>query len=74
MGNGVTAVEASAFDFCENIENVSIPDSIARFEFNNFVYNENLKFNEYKNCLYLGNEQNPLHGFSRRCNERGNEL
>ncbi|MCI9406972.1 MAG: leucine-rich repeat domain-containing protein [Clostridia bacterium] len=59
LGNGVTSVEAGAFDSCGNLENISIPDSITRFEFNNFVYNENLKFNEYKNCLYLGNEQNP---------------
>ncbi len=59
LGNGVTSVEAGAFDSCGNLENISIPDSIMRFEFNNFVLNENLKFNEYKNCLYLGNEQNP---------------
>lgn len=59
LGNGVTSVEAGAFDSCGNLENISIPDSITRFEFNNFVLNENLKFNEYKNCRYLGNEQNP---------------
>lgn len=59
LGNGVTAVEAGAFDSCGNIENISIPDSITRFEFSYFVNNKKLKLNEYKNCLYLGNEQNP---------------
>lgn len=59
LGNCVTTVEAGAFNSCENIENISIPDSITRFEFSYFLNNKKLKLNEYKNCLYLGNEQNP---------------
>lgn len=55
---GVTSIGGGAFDGCESLINVSIPDSIIEIG-NAFDKCENIKYNEYDNAKYLGNESNP---------------
>lgn len=53
----VTSIEAYAFYKC-HIVNFSIPSSIkyiGKYAFDNGIFN----YNEYENCNYLGNEDNP---------------
>ena len=54
----VTSIGGGAFDGCESLINVSIPDSIIEIG-NAFDKCENIKYNEYDNAKYLGNESNP---------------
>lgn len=55
---GVTSIGGGAFDGCESLVNVSIPDSIIEIG-NAFDECEKIKYNEYDNAKYLGNESNP---------------
>ncbi len=52
-------ISLSAFSKCSNLESIEIPSNITNF--NNISLNDciNLKYNEYDNALYLGNEENP---------------
>ena len=44
---------------CSTLTSVIIPDTVTRIGTYAFHGCDNLKFNEYKNCKYLGNETNP---------------
>lgn len=54
----VTSIGGGAFDGCESLLNVSIPDSIIEIG-SAFDECEKIKYNEYDNAKYLGNESNP---------------
>ena len=57
--NSVTSIGWGAFNYCGGLTNITIPDSvtfIGYFAFDNCV---NLRYNEYDNAYYLGNENNP---------------
>lgn len=59
---GVTTVElfVLAFTGCSNtLESISIPESLTGLSYLDFERLKQLKYNEYKNGLYLGNERNP---------------
>ena len=57
--DGVTSIGRDAFSNCHNLESVVIPNSITSID--NYVFGgvNKLKFNEYENGQYLGNENNP---------------
>lgn len=57
IGDNVKSIGSNAFGRC-GLEYVSIPDSVVEIDktaFNLYV----LSYNEYDNCKYLGNEDNP---------------
>ena len=59
---GVTTVELFllAFTGCsDTLESISIPESLIGLSYHDFERLKQLKYNEYKNGLYLGNERNP---------------
>lgn len=55
---GVRSIGGYAFSGCSELTNVSIPDSIESAVFA-FTGCRKLKYNEYGNAKYLGNENNP---------------
>jgi len=55
---GVTSIGSRAFDGCESLVNISIPDSMIEIG-SAFDKCEKIKYNEYDNAKYLGNESNP---------------
>ncbi len=59
--NGLPVVEIGeqAFINCENIERLSIPSSIRVISPSAFDGCQNLRYNEYDNAYYLGNDKNP---------------
>lgn len=56
--DGVTSIDSSAFEKCSSLTSVSIPNSITSIGDSAFDYCSNLKFNEFENANYLGNENN----------------
>ena len=52
-------INDQAFFFHENITTVTIPESVTRVGDWAFIGCSKLKFNEYDNALYLGNNENP---------------
>lgn len=52
-------IEDGAFKNCLSLVNISIPNSIKRIGAGAFDGCTNLQYNEYDDCLYLGNENNP---------------
>ncbi|MCH5151599.1 MAG: leucine-rich repeat protein [Clostridiales bacterium] len=48
-----------AFSDCSNIERISIPDTLQLVNNSPFIRCSSLRYNEYDNALYLGNENNP---------------
>ena len=56
--DSVTKIGYYCFTRCSSLESVSIPDTIIEVG-TGFEESPLLKFNEYDNALYLGNEKNP---------------
>ena len=57
--DGVTILRDYAFDCCDNLRSVSIPDSIMNVEEDAFYICPNLVYNQYDTGVYLGNSGNP---------------
>ncbi len=55
----VKKIQYRAFDRCAALEHVSLGNGIRAIEFLVFYRCDNLKYNEYENGYYLGNEENP---------------
>ncbi len=56
--NSVTSIGQYAFYNCSSLTSITIPNSITSIENNAFLDCISLQYNEYGNCLYLGNEEN----------------
>jgi hypothetical protein len=56
---GIKGIDMYVFNNDDELEEVSIPDSIETIDSANFECCDNLKFNEYGGGYYLGNEHNP---------------
>ena len=59
LPDGVTSIGEWAFYYCYNLTSVVIPDSVTSIGNYAFSGCSKLQFNEYENCKYLGNENNP---------------
>ncbi len=57
---GVLSIGECAFGNCWSLEELIIPDSIVYFEEGLSSSSSRIKYNEYDNALYLGNENNPF--------------
>ncbi len=57
--NSVTSIGSNAFYNCSSLTGVTIPDSVTSIGNSAFYGCDNLKYNEYYNAYYLGNEENP---------------
>ncbi len=55
----VKEIQGNAFDRCSALESVSLGNGIRAIDFLAFYRCNNLKYNEYENGYYLGNEENP---------------
>ncbi|MBR5209732.1 MAG: leucine-rich repeat domain-containing protein, partial [Paludibacteraceae bacterium] len=55
----VTAISANAFKNCKYLVSLSIPNTITTIGDSPFYSCDNLRYNEYDNANYLGNEKNP---------------
>ena len=58
---GVTSIGSSAFAFCTMLTDVTIPSSVKNVDFQAFYGSNKIRYNEYGNALYLGNDQNPYY-------------
>ncbi|MCR4911439.1 MAG: leucine-rich repeat domain-containing protein [Bacilli bacterium] len=56
---GITSISNNLLYDCTALTNISIPDSITSIGTSALDRATNLTFNEYDNCLYLGNSNNP---------------
>ena len=59
IGNGVTSIGQQAFDGCSNLANITIGNGVTSIGSNVFLGCSNIKYNEYDNAYYLGNDSNP---------------
>ncbi len=59
IGNGVTSIGSYAFRNCDSLASVTIGDSVTSIGYGAFGNCTSLKYNEYDNGYYLGNEENP---------------
>ncbi len=57
--NSVTSIGESAFNNCSSLTSITIPNSVTKIGESAFNNCSLLQYNEYGNCLYLGNEENP---------------
>ncbi len=57
--NSVTSIGWGAFNYCGGLTNITIPDSVTFIGYYAFDNCVNLRYNEYDNAYYLGNENNP---------------
>ena len=57
--DGVSYIWFMAFEGCTNLASVNIPGSVTDVSYGVFKDCTSLKFNEYDNAKYLGNENNP---------------
>ncbi len=56
---GVKRIGELAFSKCTGLIKLILPSNLDYFGDEALSYNEALEYNEYKNALYLGNEENP---------------
>lgn len=59
VGNNVRTIGDSAFAGCYSLTEIILPNSITEIDSYTFSSVSSLKFNEYDNAYYLGNEDNP---------------
>lgn len=59
LPNGLMEIGEYVFSYCNSLTTINIPNSISRIGFNAFDDCIFLQYNEYGNCLYLGNKDNP---------------
>lgn len=59
IGNNVTSIGYEAFAACTDLVNINIPNSVKSVGKNAFAQCMKLQYNEYGNCKYLGNNENP---------------
>lgn len=57
--DSVTEVKNAAFFGCKNLKRINLPNGIEKIGLNNFADSLSLKYNEYNNAYYLGNDINP---------------
>ena len=57
--NSVTTSGWYAFLECISLTNITIPNSVISIGSDAFDGCSSLQYNEYENCLYLGNKENP---------------
>lgn len=57
--DSVINIGSSSFDGCDNLTSVTIEDNVVSIDRTTFSGCYNLKYNEYDNAYYLGNENNP---------------
>ena len=59
ISEGLTNISSQAFYNCDALTQIDIPCSITGISRNAFENCDNLKYNEFHNGLYLGNQSNP---------------
>ncbi len=59
IGDGVTSIGQSAFAGCNKLTNITIPNGVISVGTWAFSGCSSLKYNEFKNAYYLGNDNNP---------------
>ncbi len=59
LPNSVKNIGTAAFQGCESLEEINIPDSVETIGNDVFGSCYSLKYNEYDNAYYLGNDNNP---------------
>ena len=59
IGESVTTIDRGAFYHCPTLAFIVIPDSVTTIGELAFSGCSSLNYNEYGNCKYLGNENNP---------------
>ena len=57
--DSVTSIGGGAFSWCDGLTSIVIPDSVTSIGNSAFYGCYSLKYNEYDNAYYLGNEDNP---------------
>ena len=65
IGDSVTSIGDDAFEYCYSLTSVEIPNGVTSIGEWAFAFCSSLTFNEYGNCQYLGNEENPYHALIR---------
>ena len=58
--NSVTSIGWGAFENCKSLMKITIPNSVTSILSYAFNGCDSLKYNEYDNGLYLGNDENPF--------------
>ena len=59
IGDSVTKIGSYAFEYCTSLTSVVMGDSVTEIGNSAFYGCEALKYNEYDNAYYLGNDNNP---------------
>ncbi|MBE6609901.1 MAG: leucine-rich repeat domain-containing protein [Ruminococcaceae bacterium] len=59
FADGLETIGSNAFGRCSNLQKISIPSTVTYLGRNAFDECVKLKYNEYGNAKYLGNEENP---------------
>lgn len=68
--NTITHIGELAFNSCGNLKKIIIPDTIEYIGVDAFRKCDRLKFNQYDNALYLGNENNKYLVLVRAINDQ----